>query len=209
MNRLLRIDELVIAEHYYLNVGDECYYFMEYESGTGFLGSPTNSLISNFKKSSSYKGQSSWKYKGRAISTIARIFRDSLADFIDFDYATLVPIPPSKVKSSPNHDDRMIQALNQWSAYTNGNVRELILMREDMQAVHESSKRPQPNELQENMVIDEEQATDLRDTIFLFDDVVTTGSHFVACRNLILEQFPDKRIVGIFVARRKISPSCI
>jgi len=205
MNRLLKIDELVISEHYYLKVGDECYYFMEYESGAGFSASTANSLISNFKKSNSFKGQSSWKYKGHAISKIAGVFTESLADFIDFDSATLVPMPPSKIKSNPDHDDRMLKALNQWNLHCNGKVRELILLREDMDAVHESAKRATPSELKENMFINEKLTSDLDEKIFLFDDVVTTGAHFVACRDLLLDRFPDKEVVGIFVARRKIS----
>ncbi|MBI3137854.1 MAG: hypothetical protein HYZ15_04645 [Sphingobacteriales bacterium] len=204
MNRLLKIDELVIAEHYHLNVGDECYYFMEYESRAGYSASEANNLISNFKKSMSFKGHASWKYKTRAIVTIANIFQESLADFIDFEETTLVPIPPSKNKSNADHDDRMLKTLNQFNIHLNGDVRELILMREDMQAAHESQNRPSPQELKENMIINEEASADLGDTVILFDDVLTTGAHFIACKNLIQERFPEKKVIGIFVARRKI-----
>jgi hypothetical protein len=34
------------------------------------------------------------------------------------------------------------------------------------------------------------------------DDVVTTGAHFVAMRNMLGREFPDTKIVGLFIARR-------
>ncbi|MCG8461465.1 MAG: hypothetical protein MI919_34720 [Holophagales bacterium] len=35
----------------------------------------------------------------------------------------------------------------------------------------------------------------------LFDDVITTGSHFRAAKDLLLRSWPDLRIVGLFLAR--------
>lgn len=40
-----------------------------------------------------------------------------------------------------------------------------------------------------------------RDLIILFDDVLTTGSHFRACKDLLQEQFLNARIVGLFIGR--------
>jgi hypothetical protein len=34
--------------------------------------------------------------------------------------------------------------------------------------------------------------------------VLTTGSHFVAARNVILKAYPDTRVIGFFIARRAL-----
>ena len=39
-------------------------------------------------------------------------------------------------------------------------------------------------------------------TVILVDDVLTTGAHFVAARNVILAQHPATRVIGFFIARR-------
>lgn len=39
-------------------------------------------------------------------------------------------------------------------------------------------------------------------TVVLVDDVLTTGAHFVAARNVIRADFPDCRVLGIFIAKR-------
>ena len=40
------------------------------------------------------------------------------------------------------------------------------------------------------------------DFIFIVDDVLTTGAHFVAAQSLLKRQFPETPIKGVFVARR-------
>ena len=37
--------------------------------------------------------------------------------------------------------------------------------------------------------------------IAIVDDVITTGAHFKACQELILEQYPHAAIYGIFLAK--------
>jgi adenine/guanine phosphoribosyltransferase-like PRPP-binding protein len=38
--------------------------------------------------------------------------------------------------------------------------------------------------------------------IAVVDDLITTGAHFVAVRNMLRREFPDIKIVGLFIARR-------
>ena len=38
--------------------------------------------------------------------------------------------------------------------------------------------------------------------IFIVDDVLTTGAHFVAAKSLLKRQFPETPVMGVFVARR-------
>ena len=73
-----------------------------------------------------------------------------------------------------------------------------------MGAAHDG-QRASIQELMDNYRFDETLTTPLRHgTAFVFDDVLTTGRHFRAMKGKILGRFPQARVIGIFVARRKI-----
>ena len=198
---LRKIDELVIGEHHNLQPDDECYYFMEYTAAAGFNHSTTNDLILNFKKSPARSQLPDYHYKGRAIKRIGQIFRDNLT--VNTPPWILVPIPPSKVKANPLYDNRMTQALNYYCA-DQGDIRELIYTLNDRDSLHGSNNRRSIPDLQANMAIDKTVCAQLGDHIVLFDDVLTTGASFKACKNLILQEYPNTRVIGIFVARRSL-----
>lgn len=201
--RLRKIDALERPDHYYLTESDDCYYLMEYTSGRGYEYSKTNQLISNFKKTMDRKGRAEWKYKTRAIREASGYFQN----VFDGDYleeVTLVPIPPSKAKEDPMYDDRMLKMLELLCTDLDSDIREIITLSETIRASHETDDRPPPEELMEYFQIDQSLCNNVPNKILLFDDMVTTGSHFKACKQMLLEQFPDVEIIGIFIARRSI-----
>ena len=57
-------------------------------------------------------------------------------------------------------------------------------------------------ELIENYYIDEDQAEPEPTAIWIFDDVLTAGSHFKAMQHVLTERFPGVTTAGFFVARR-------
>ena len=61
---LSAIDESNRPDHFYLEPGDRCFYMGEYVAKRGYTGSPTNNLISNFKKSPDVRGKPEWKIQG-------------------------------------------------------------------------------------------------------------------------------------------------
>jgi len=203
---LLKIDEMSVCDHSFISINDNCYYLLNYTSGVGYSNNPNNSLILNFKKTLDKKGKSEWKYKEQAIGTIVNYFKDLIIPVIDLDKATLVPIPPSKSKTDKLHDDRMTQVLVKSCDGFSCDIRELVILKESMEAVHtlDESNRLNPLQLETKLSLDDNLTDNLKKHIILFDYVITTGSHFVACKNLILKKFPDSIVYGIFVARRAI-----
>ncbi|MEP1891115.1 MAG: hypothetical protein ABJJ14_05565 [Cyclobacteriaceae bacterium] len=202
-NRLRKIDELIRSDHYYLEAEDECYYLLEYTAGKGFEYSKANSIITNFKKKMNRQGMPDWKYKAKSIREVSGY----LLGVLGTDYlsqVTLMPIPPSKAKSDPNYDDRMLQMLNQMCQGVNTDIRELITLKQTIQASHERADRPSPDELIDCFQIDDSLCHTPVNTILLFDDMITTGSHFKACKRMILDLFPEASVYGIFIARRSI-----
>lgn len=199
---LLRIDELIIGEYTYINPFDECYYLLEYTAGAGFLHSTTNQLIINFKKPVDRRGKPEYRYKEQAIDQIADILKKAVIPAIDLTQSTLVPIPPSKQIGHELYDNRMMEVLRKSTIGSVADVRELLFFKNSMQASHECGSRPTIAEIQENLGLSSVVRNDLKKYIILFDDVLTTGAHYVACKNFLLEKFPGKNVFGIFIARR-------
>ncbi len=202
MSKLLLIDEMVINDHHYLKLDvDKCYYYFVYTAEKGFSYSTSNQLILNFKKKLDRKGKEDYKYKGEAIKTIASLL--SHLGQKSIDNSTFVPIPPSKSKTNPLYDDRIVQALNLGLKGRNADIRELVIQTTDTVECHISGKRD-ISALEEILRIDETLVNDVREFIVIVDDVLTTGCHYIAMKNILLRRFPEAKIIGLFIARREI-----
>lgn len=197
-----RIDALTRGDHSYLNDSDACLFLGDYSARKGHAYSATNQLILNFKKPMSRRNKSEWRYKGNAIRQVAEVFSQNIGP--DFQRLTLVPVPPSKLKTDPEYDDRlmdMLRALRAPAGITL-DIRELIVQTEAIQAAHDNQKRPRPDDLKRIYRIDETLAHPVRDWICVVDDVLTTGSHFRAMSDVLKQRFPAAKIAGLFIARR-------
>lgn len=86
-------------DHSYLRPEDECFFFGDYTARKGFAHSPTNSVITNFKRPLVHRNTASWTYKVSAIDEIVRAFSANIGKALG--KLTLVPTPPSKLKSHP------------------------------------------------------------------------------------------------------------
>jgi hypothetical protein len=205
-----QIDELTRSDHYYLDSTDECFYLREYTSRGGYAHSETNDLISNLKKTLDRMEKPEYRWKGWAIQKVIADLKTVNWNRPWLHRAALVPIPPSKAKSDPLYDDRMVQILSAIAQQFGGVTREILVQKQSMAAAHVSTERPKPSEIEANYEIDESPvpAGGFTD-IGLFDDVLTTGSHFKAAKSILSRRFPGARIIGFFIARRvfaKVEP---
>ena len=202
-NRLQRIDQLLLPDHFYLSADDDCYFYGEYTVQGGFAHSDTNRLILNFKKEIGRRGKPDWKYKAEAIRDVAKIFT-SLNDWPQLQNFTWVPIPPSKDKNDPQYDDRLVQTLKAMQAhFQNLDFRELVRIKRSRQAAHGNENRPTPQNHYANFEIDKSLTNPAVTSIVVFDDVVTTGSGFKAMKRLLSERFPGVKVIGVFIARTR------
>lgn len=200
---LRRIDEWLLPDHSHLESTDRCYFLREYTAGGGFEASDTNNLVLNLKKEPKYRGQPPWRYKLKAIDQCAEELKEALGRNIDG--TVIVPIPPSKTQDHPEHDDRMLKVATRLCQGTTAIVRTLVLQRESTTALHlkSDSKRPTPHEIAENYRIDETFTEPEPSRIWILDDVLTTGSHFKATQMVLVRRFPNVRVNGVFIARRR------
>ena len=197
--RVLKIDALALPDHHYLDDEDICYYAGEYTAGEGHAYSETNQLIHNFKKTLDKRGTAQWQYKDRAIQQAADVFRAAIKPDAE---VTFVPVPPSKAKTDPMYDDRMVRLLQATCAGRHADIRELVIQKRSLNAAHLSATRPTPDELIANYRLDENLVEPVPTTVFVVDDVLTTGCHFKAVKRTLATRFPDARISGLFIARR-------
>jgi hypothetical protein len=199
--RLTKIDDLTRPDHSYLTAADDCYFLGEYTARKGFAFSTANNLILNFKKSMDRRGTSQWPWKERAIAEAAAALRAALNNEF-LNVATLMPIPPSKAKSDPLHDDRMLRMLRAVRPQPPVDVRELLVQAASSEAVHDQAVRPRPEEIAARYTIDLRLKQPAPRVIAICDDVLTTGAHYRAAHSVLRQAFPDVRMLGLFIARR-------
>jgi hypothetical protein len=199
--RLTKIDDLTRPDHSYLAPADVCYFLGEYTARKGFAFSATNRLIFNLKKGMERRGRPEWPYKAAAIQSVADALRTALNDKAR-QTLTFVPVPPSKAKTDPLYDDRLLQVLHGIWPGQMIDVREMIVQPQSSDAAHDRDQRPKPSELEARYVIERGLLRPKPRVLAVVDDLVTTGAHFVAIRNMLRREFPDIPVMGIFIARR-------
>lgn len=202
--KLKQIKGALLAEHFYLHWSDTCHYLMEYEAHPKQLKHSTKQLIADFKHSGA-------KYpynvlKAEAMHHLLKRFQRYILPTLDLSNSTLVPIPSSKAKDDPRHDDRMIKLLQMGCYKHEADIQELIMNKNSLPASHrQKENRPNPNTLFNNYAIDPSRTENIKANIILFDDLITSGAHYRAAHRLLSKSFGSKvTIRGIFLARRKL-----
>lgn len=197
--RLTKIDELKRPDHHHLDGEDNCYFFGEYTARKGFRHSETNQLIWNLKKGNDKRGSYEYRFKGQAIQQVAKLITQTIGNLYDY---TFVPVPPSKCRTDPAYDDRIADILRACHQ-RNGQLqfRELVTQRMSMGASHSSIARPSPAQIAANYQFDQTITAGIRNTVVIFDDVLTAGSHFKAMKDTIRHHLPNVGIMGLFIAR--------
>jgi hypothetical protein len=203
---LTEIDACALSRYRHLEPGDRCFYLREYTPRAGFGHGETNELIWDLKKSPVWRGTSLWRWKERAVERLAR----ELAEAFPGSWltrATLVPIPPSRVRGDPLYDDRMLNVLWLLPRYAphegagRPDIRELVVQTASTRSASRSEHRLSPEEIAAVYRIDEAVASPPPRAIGLFDDVLATGAHFRAAKELLARRFPRAEVRGFFFAR--------
>jgi len=199
--RLSKIDELTPPDHTFLGAGDICYYLGEYTASAGFTFSETNALIQNLKKPMDRRTRPEWRYKTWAIERSAQMLREALPDEW-VTQVTFVPVPPSKTRDHAEYDDRLLQILQKVGEGRNLDIRELVVMTENIDPAHLTDDRRSVRELVQRMRLERSLVNPAPSAICVLDDVLTTGAHFKAAEAILRIAFPQTPLAGLFLARR-------
>lgn len=196
-----------LSDCYYLEEDDICVYLGDYTPRGGYDCSDVNQLIANLKKSIDRREMDDYRYKLSAIDQCASMIKCVLDHILKQTTASIIiiPIPPSKSKDHELYDNRMINIATKASQDQDRvKVIEFVEQITSTEAMHLSASRLSPLQLQNNYdVLSEIPDTDNVEVVLIFDDVLTTGSHFKAVKNMILNQYPNLsgKIYGLFIAK--------
>ncbi len=179
----------------FLEPDDACYYAREYISGAGWQASVTNSLIFNLKKDVSRRGTPEWRHKENAAYQFAKELNYALPD-----NAAVAFIPTSKCESDPQHDPRWAMVADRLLRQ-NGtiHIEEPIIRSKSYRGLHRGD--PRNIRLISQTLSFRGFSNEPPGTLILIDDIITRGTSFTACKNLILEHHGQMRILGCFWAR--------
>jgi hypothetical protein len=182
----------------YFEKHHKCWYFMEKEA-EGYSASHENQLIFNFKKGLEKKNTPEWFYRNQSIKKFAEDL-NKIKFPEEWEYVTVIPAPTSKARNSKYWNDRIDKVVELWAKKnTKIKIEYVIDVDEDIKAAHEGGERDP--EYIKNHLIWKDFIQNPSPKVLLIDDVYTTGGHFKAFRDFILEK--DNRIeevIGIFWA---------
>lgn len=192
---------LVRYEHFlqnrpYLDYTDDCYYFLEITEG-GFNKSEANRLVNNFKKPIDRKDKPEWWYRNKAIEEFVNL----LLSFSPFQNSECIvaPMSTSKSSNSLNFNDRLYKTVQGLSSkLPKLRVEYLFDVKSDIVESHLGGTRNKENI--KNNIAWNGFTYEPKEYLFLIDDVLTTGAHFKACKEIINSNYPNIKVVGIFLA---------
>jgi len=114
-----------------------------------------------------------------------------------------VPIPPSKMPSHPDYDDRVTQIAR--AIGPAADVRDIIVSSANREPFHVGSKRRKRADLRATLQVQQHLLPVDEKFVVLLDDMLTTGCSFSVCKAMLLEHRPQARVIGMFVARRVLA----
>jgi hypothetical protein len=201
--KLRKIDDSTVGEHFSLDDADRCYYIWEYAARQRYDFSPANQLVYNLKikPGALAKAPSRNRYKLEAIAHAGGALRSLITrEFVE-THATFVPIPCSKAVVDPNYDDRLSRVLAHAFQGWDADVREMLTLTQSTAADHESIERLTFDELLAITQITTRVGIAPRRVIVIVDDVLNSGKHFKVAQSLIKGRYANAEIRGVFLAR--------
>lgn len=191
-----KVDQVLINNIQHLNANDNCYYAKDYVPGVGYQGSIVNDDILNFKKAPGSPGQ---QHRARAVNK----FAVEVSTILNCDQGRkfyVTAVPSSKNKHDPMYDRRfedLFEELKKFSPCIE--VVWPVVAINSVQASHHSGSRD-PDVLKQNYNYSGFAGIE-PESLIVFDDVLTSGAHFRAYKDFIIESGYQGKVFGVFWAK--------
>jgi hypothetical protein len=190
------IDDLTELPPPHLPPEDQCVYARVYRPGQSYGGGPGNQAIYNLKMRPSVKTENpkQWYYRERAVQQ----FATELFQIVD-DGTVVIRALGSKPISHPEYSDAIEQALAVLVRLNHSvRIEAPVVLTQELPSAKLGGIR-NPWSLREYYEwVGFQQVP--RSTVIV-DDVVTTGGHYRALRDIIAEHHPGIELSGAFWAR--------
>ena len=177
-------------------------YGRQYTVGQDYRYSETNGLIKNFEIGPKPDNRSRLVYRDQAILRYCAE-ASTLLSGMDGRVFSLVPIPTSFPREHPDHDDRLHRvALCIATQFANIHYLPLLDARAPRMSLKNGGRRDVPSNEQHFVIDDRFTAQKSSGSLLIIDDVITSGSSFLAARNVLQRHVgADFDIFGLFWAK--------
>lgn len=205
-SRITRIDG---RNHRHLDSDDICMFLHTMEThGYDEMDkwSDTYRTIHEFK-ANPIRSRDSYSYGQRKKRATERIAADLISFFASNDRAPeakflLIPAVTSKPEGHPEHDDRLLEVCRAVAeAMDSVTCANILSIDEELPSAHGCAGMRRPADLLPHIAVDATFPIDGHDVLLVFDDVITTGGHYKACKQAIQLAYGDVNAAGIFWAR--------
>lgn len=202
------VDPVAMSDRPNLDPSDACFYYMTRDS-RGFMASRANDLMNDFKKDvRRYAGRPDvMAYKDAAISECAGYVSEFFEDREGLFRGTpvsIVPIPTSVPRGAEMRDyrlDRLCEFVSERVPWVRFEPSLDIVA--EMRPSHVGGTRDVDELERVFRLLSPIGAGEYGGWVVLFDDILTTGAHYAACRNIVRRAYPNSAsysIVGLFLA---------
>jgi len=178
----------------YLNEHDIIYYHLEYSEG-GFQKSSANQWVFNYKKGIEHRNERQWYYKDTAIRQFAELIIETQLG----NNCILLAGATSKRRDSPSFDSRNEDVLKIVNKATGIPISSNLDAVQDFEPVHFRGGHRSPAMLRGLYRFTPFE--NIPELVYIVDDVITSGSHFVVWKDLIHDYHPELEVRGIYLAR--------
>lgn len=183
----------------HLRDDDVLYYARDYFPRQSYDYCQANSIIRNFKKEVRHKDTFQWPHRIRAVRQFAQELEGALPPGAFVTY-----IPSSKPVNSPEYDNRFEDLFAELGRMRPGLT--LVRMFDFSTALtpsHLGGSRS-PRLLQRTLTL--RDLPERPEAVCLVDDVLTSGGHFKACKNVLRAAWPDIDVAGFFWGKTYFAP---
>lgn len=177
----------------FLQEEDKIYYWEFYDPVYLMGYTPASSLICNLKKT---PDDPHYQYRQKSLREASEIL-ECFLERTNLSAITIVPIPRSNCVGSYDYNSLLAEILEGSSC--SPDIQNLFCFKQLNEKTHYSSGRRDSQLIQANLSINEERLSICKTKIVLFDDVLTTGAHFAACKNLILSCRSEVTAYGLML----------
>jgi predicted amidophosphoribosyltransferase len=185
---------------FFLNEGEtETYYLMDYQRGSPNFeeAPPGNTAVQNLKKKPTERGKPDYKYKAEEIKSFAcKILKIVVKDK---EKTIFCSMPTSNPRHDSEYDSRLddiVDTIGKSGFRAENNLK----TKKKTDPLHQKRGVRDPEQIKKNTEFTRFHEP-VPSTIFLVDDVITSGAHYKACNELIKAQYPKAKIVGLFLAK--------